>query len=93
VKRLRSPWTRAFLLWTVVLLALSILLGIAAVVGFLRSADSCYFQIGSCAEAGDKDFVTLQVAVIALPLIWVAGVVIGAIAYHLRGRHTADADQ
>ena len=86
MKRLRSPWTRAFLLWTAVLLALSVVLGIASVFGFLRSADACYFQSGTCAEAGDQDFVTLQVAVIALPLIWAAGIVIGAIAYQVRGR-------
>jgi hypothetical protein len=78
--RLRSPWTRAFLVWTAVLTLVAVILFVVSVAGFLRSADDCWFQTGPCAEAGDANFVTMQAAVVGVPMVWLAGVLVGIVA-------------
>ena len=80
MRRLRSPWTRAFLVWTVVLVVVATLLAISAVGGFLGSAGDCWFQTGPCAQAGDANFARLEFAVFGIPLIWLVGVVVGIVA-------------
>ena len=80
MRRLRSPWTRAFLVWTVVLVVAATLLAISAVGGFLNSAGDCWFEAGPCAQAGDANFVRLELAVFGIPLIWLVGVVVGVVA-------------
>ena len=86
--RLRSRWSRAFLAWTVVLALVVAILFVVAVIGFLRAADACYFQTGPCAEEGDADLIMLRVAVFAVPLLWLVGVLVGAVARAIgrRGR-------
>ena len=80
MSRLRSRWTRAFLAWTVVLALVSVILFSVAVIGFLHAADACFFQTGPCAEAGDANFMMLQAAVFAIPLLWLIGVLVGVVA-------------
>jgi ABC-type Fe3+ transport system permease subunit len=86
--RLRSPWTRAFLVLTVVMVLVAVVLFAAAVIGFLRSADDCWFQTGPCAQAGDANDMTLRIAVFGVPLVWLVGVFVGvaAHAWARRGR-------
>ena len=80
MRRLRSPWTRAFIVWTVVLALVAVILFVVAVVGFLDAANDCFFQSGPCSTAGDANFVTLQVAVFGVPMVWLAGVLVGVVA-------------
>ncbi len=61
-------------------------LAILAVVGFLRAADACYFQTGPCSVAGDANVALLQVAVFGIPLVWLAGLLVGVVARALRHR-------
>ncbi len=88
--RLRSRWTLAFLAWTAVLALVAVILFVVAVIGFLRAADACYFQTGPCAEEGDPDFIMLQFAVLAIPLLWLLGVLVAAVARAIgrRGQRT-----
>jgi hypothetical protein len=79
MRRLRSPWTRAFLAWTVILLAAATLVAIDAVIGLLRAAERCYFQVGPCPQTGDPVPVELQFAFFGIPLIWVVGVLLGVV--------------
>lgn len=90
MRRLKSPWTRAFIVWTVALFVACTVLAIAAFAGFLSAADACWFQTGPCSQVGDADWVRLQVAIFGVPLIWLVGVVVGGIARALsRRRRTA----
>ena len=91
MRMLRSPWTRAFLVWTVMLLAAATLVALVAVIGLLRADDRCYFQIGPCPQAGDPDLVKLDFAVFGIPLIWLAGVLLGVVGRALAGRSRTDA--
>jgi hypothetical protein len=86
MRQLRSPWTRAFIVWTVTLLVAAVLLAAIAVNGLLRAADACYFQIGPCAEVGDPANVQLAFAFFGIPLIWVVGVLVGAACRAVAGR-------
>jgi hypothetical protein len=91
MRLLRSPWTRAFLVWTVVLLAAATVVAVDAVIGLLHTADECYFQIGPCSQAGDPDVVELQFAVFGLPLIWVVGVLLGVVGRAMARRRRTTA--
>ena len=84
--RLTSPWVRAFVIWSAVLLIASILVAIAAIVGFLRADDACFFQLGPCPELGDENFTRLEFAVFGIPLIWLVGVIAGAVGHAIAAR-------
>ena len=89
MKLLRSPWTRAFLAWTIVLTVAAILLALDAVIGLLRADDACFFQVGPCPEFGDANHVRLALAFFGIPLIWLVGVLVGAVAHVLARRRRA----
>lgn len=91
MRMLRSPWTRAFLVWTVILLAAATLVALDAVIGLLRAADDCYFQAGPCSQAGDPDSVQLLFAFFGIPLIWLVGVLLGVVGRALARRSRTDA--
>lgn len=86
MQMLRSPWTRAFLVWTAVLVAVATVLALGAVIGFLRADDECWFQSGPCPQAGDRNFVQLEFAVFGIPLIWLVGVLLGVVVRALARR-------
>jgi hypothetical protein len=90
VKLLRSPWTRVFLGWTIALAVLAFVLAVDAVMGLLRADDACFFQVGPCPEFGDANHVRLAIAFFGIPLVWLVGVVVGAVARAMarRGRTT-----
>ncbi|MHB8460630.1 MAG: hypothetical protein ACYDB6_11285 [Candidatus Limnocylindrales bacterium] len=83
---LRSPWTRAFLVWTAMLLAAAALVALDAVIGLLRADEACYFQVGPCPQAGDPDLVQLDFAFFGIPLIWLMGVLLGVVGRALARR-------
>jgi hypothetical protein len=79
--RLRSPWTRAFLIWTTVMALAAVVLAFVAIAGFLRAAGICWFQAGPCAQAGDANDVLLRFAAVGVPAVWLVGMLAGAAAY------------
>lgn len=86
MQRLRSPWTRAFLVWTVVLLTAAILVAFGAMNGLVQAQNACFFQTAPCPGSDDPNLVLLGVAFFVIPLIWLIGVVLGAIGRALAGR-------
>ena len=93
MRLLRSPWTRAFLLWTVLLVAAAVLLALGAVIGLLRADQACYFgyPVVPCPGTGDPLVVQLDFAFFGIPLIWLAGVVLGVVGRTLARRRRTDA--
>ena len=79
--RLRSPWTRAFLIWTAVMALAAAALAVVAIAGFLRAAGICWFQTGPCGQAGDANDVLLRFALVGVPAVWLVGVLAGAAAH------------
>ena len=90
-RRLADPWTRAILAWTFVLVVTAVVLAAAAIVGFLRAADACYFQTGPCSEAGDSNWVLLQVTVFGIPPVWLVGLLVWVVARARSRRRSRDA--
>lgn len=90
MRALKSPWTRAFLVWTIISLLAAIVVAVDAVVGLLRSADACFFQTGPCSQEGDPDVTQLQVAFFGIPLIWLLGVLLGVVGRAIAGRSRTD---
>ncbi len=88
MRMLRSPWTRGFLVWTVILLAVATLVALDAVIGLLRADDACFFQypLVPCPQAGDPLLVQLHFAFFGFPLIWLVGVLLGAVGRALARR-------
>lgn len=85
---LRSPWTRAFLVWTVMLLAAATLVALVAVIGLIRADERCFVQypLVPCPQAGDPLLVQLHFAFFGFPLIWLVGVLLGAVGRALARR-------
>ena len=89
MRLIHSPWARAFLVWTLVLAVAAILLALVAVIGLLRADDACFFQVGPCPEFGDVNHVRLAIAFFGIPLLWLVGVLFGAVARVLVRRSRA----
>jgi nucleoside permease NupC len=89
MRLIKSPWTRAFLAWTIVLAGAAIVLAFVAVLGLLKADDACFFQIGPCPEFGDVNHVRLAIAFFGIPLAWLLGVLLGAVARVLARRRRA----
>lgn len=85
---LRSPWTRAFLVWTVILAAAAILVAIGALIGLANADQACFLQypVVPCPQSGDPLLVQLDFAFFGFPLIWFVGVLLGVVARALARR-------
>lgn len=85
---LRSPWTRAFLVWTVILTAAAILVAIGALIGLAKADQACFLQypVVPCPLSGDPLLVQLDFAFFGFPLIWFVGVLLGVVARGLARR-------
>lgn len=88
--RLRSPWVRAFLAWTAVLVIVATLVALGAMIGLYRADQDCYFQYPAvpCPQSGDPLLLQLQVAFFGIPSIWLVGVLLGAVVRVARRRRT-----
>jgi hypothetical protein len=93
MRLLRSPWTRALLVWTVVLLAAAILVALDAMIGLYRADQACFFQypVVPCPQAGDPLLFRLDFAFFGIPLIWLVGVLLGVVGRALARRSRTDA--
>jgi len=63
-----------------VLLAAATLVALAAMIGLIRAQEACIFQTTPCPQAGDPLLVLLDFGFFWIPLIWLAGVVLGIAA-------------
>lgn len=86
MRRLRSPWTRAFLIWAGVSLVATLIVAADASLGLYNAQQACFFQTAPCPDASHVKVIQLQFAFLGMPLIWVVGVAAGAVARAVRGR-------
>ena len=80
MRRIRSPWTRAFLIWTVVSLVATLVVAADASAGLGDAQQACFFQTAPCPDGKHPKVVQLQFAFLGMPLIWVVGVMLGIVA-------------
>jgi len=86
MERLRSRWVRGVLLWTLVLLVVTVVVAIQAIASLYNAQQACFFQPVPCPEGDDPRVVQLGVAFIGLPLVWGAGVVLASIGREVTRR-------
>ena len=72
-----SRWARAVVLWTVALLLVSIALAVVAVVSLYDAQQACFFDTTvQCPNGGDWRVALLTFALVGVPGIWVAGMIV-----------------
>jgi hypothetical protein len=89
MRRMRSPWTRAFLIWTAMFLVGMILLALDASAGLISADQACFVQTAPCPDASHPRVIELQFALLGMPLIWVVGLVVGVVGRAVAERRSA----
>lgn len=86
MRRLRSRWFRGFLLWTLALLAIAILVLIQAMASLYDAQQACFFQFPAlpCPGADDPRVAQLTFAFFGIPLVWLVGIGVAALAVALK---------
>jgi len=86
MRRMRSRWTRAFLIWTVGFVVATVVIAFDASAGLYGAQQACFFQTAPSPDAAHPKLVQLQFAFLGMPLIWVVGIVLGIGARMVEGR-------
>ena len=86
MRRMRSPWIRAFLIWSVGALVATLVVAADASAGLYGLQQDCFFQVSPCPDASHPKVIQLQFAFLGMPLIWVVGLVIGVVARAVAAR-------
>ncbi len=79
MRRIRSPWVRAFLIWTVVSVVATLVIAADASIGLAHAQQACFFQTAPCPDGSHPKVVQLQVAFLVVPLVWLVGVMLGVV--------------
>src|SRR5215207_3416067 len=79
MRRIRSPWARAFLTWSIILLVATLVVAADASIGLNDAQQACFFQTAPCPDGRHPKVVQLQFAFLGMPLIWLAGVMLGVV--------------
>jgi hypothetical protein len=76
MKRLRSKGTRAFVLWTLLLVVVAILLSVQATGSLIFAGQDCFLNYPAvpCPSATDPALVRLTFVFFGLPLVWLVGI-------------------
>ncbi len=89
MSRMRWTFVRSVLLWTLMLLAIGVLLAAQAAWSLYHAQQVCFFNYPRvpCPGADDPAVARLTFAFIGVPLIWLGGIAIAAVArIHRRRR-------
>jgi hypothetical protein len=86
--RLRSRWVRWVLLWTVVLLVIATVVAVAATASLYDAQQRCFLGYPSvpCPSGDDPRVGQLTLAFVGIPLVWLAGIGLTAVAWVVRQR-------
>jgi hypothetical protein len=78
MRRVRNPWLRGLIAWSLVLLVVAIVVAFDAISSLYDAQQACFFQTTTpCPEPGDPKEVQLAIAFVGIPLVWLTGLVIG----------------
>jgi len=88
VGRLRSRWVRGLVLWTMALLVVAVLVAVQAMVSLADAQQACFFGYPSipCPAGDDPRVAQLTVAFFGIPLAWLVGLGLAALAWAVRRR-------
>lgn len=80
-----SRWARTVVLWTIVLVILAIVLAVVAVASLYDAQQACFFDTSTrCPERDDWRVALLTFALIGVPGIWVAGMIVAFVVRRAR---------
>lgn len=81
MRRLRSPWARGLLVWSVVLGIVAVAVTAAVSYDLIRAQDACYFQTARCPTGDDPRVVRLTLVFLGFPLVWLIGLAVGIVGW------------
>lgn len=86
---LRRGWVRGALVWTLCVVVAATVLAVQAAWSLADAQQACFFGYPAvpCPSGDDPAVVRLTVAFFAAPLVWLAGLVAGALWRWRRGWH------
>ena len=85
--RLRSRWVRWVVLWTVVLLVIATVVAVAATASLYDAQQRCFLDSSVPCPSGDDPRVgQLTLALVGIPLVWLTGIGLTAVAWVVRQR-------
>ena len=84
----RRRWVGGFALWTVLLLAVAVLVAGEAISSLYSRQQACFFNYPAvpCPGGGDPAVVRLTFAFFGVPAIWLIGVLVAAAVWAVRRR-------
>jgi hypothetical protein len=88
MRRLRGP-LRVAIAWTLVLLAVGVLLALQAMSSLYDAQQACFFTADACPASDDPAVGRLTFAFIGVPLVWLAGIGVVAVVSVRRRRRGA----
>ena len=76
MRRMRGSLVRGLVLWTLLLLAVAVLMALQAVVSLYGAQQACFFNYPSvpCPGGNDPALVRLTFAFFGVPLVWLIGI-------------------
>ena len=88
MRRIRGRPARAFVLWTLLMMAAAVLLSVQATWGLYAAGQDCFFNYPSvpCPSANDPALVRLTFAFFGVPLLWLVGIGVAVAGHALRAR-------
>jgi hypothetical protein len=91
MKRLRSRFVRTIMIWTLLMLALAVLLAAQATGSLIDAGQDCFFNYPSvsCPSATDPAIVRLTFVFFGIPLVWLLGIGLALLVRALRRRRSA----
>jgi hypothetical protein len=90
MKRMRSRFVRTIVIWTLLMLALAVLLAVQATGSLIVAGQDCFFNYPSvpCPSATDPALVRLTFVFLGIPLVWLGGIGLALVIRALRRRRS-----
>lgn len=91
MRRARSRLVRILFLWTAFMLAVAIVLAAEAVMSLNRAEQACFmnFPATPCPSSDDPAVVRLTLAFVGVPMGWLIGIGVVALAWSLTRRQAS----
>ena len=88
MKRLRTRFVQAILLWTLLMLVLAVLLAVQATGSLIFAGQDCFLNYPAvpCPSATDPALTRLTIAFFGVPLVWLVGIGLALVGRALRRR-------
>jgi hypothetical protein len=90
MRRMRARLARGMVLWTLLLLAIAVVLVVQALWSLYSSQQTCFFgyPAAPCPDGRDPAVARLTLAFFGVPLVWLVGIGLAVLARPFRRRRS-----